>query len=186
MATTGQPPQPPTTTPTPTPPLDELLFQAARTNVAIRREYARLRGVDSGGEAVGGGAKHFVYVLLLSSGMFYVGSTDNVYQRLLEHVVMSPSSSLWVREHGPVRRIVEVCRNCGPNDETLKTLEYMMLFGWENVRGSHWCRVALDAPPRPLAGFQRGAAEFEYLSMEEMAVLRARVESLARDWRAEA
>lgn len=163
--------------------LDALLLEASRLNVAIRREYARLRGTGAGT----GAAKHFVYVLLLQDGKFYVGATDNIYQRLLEHVVMSPSSSVWVREHGPVKRVVEVCRNCGPDVETHKTLEYMMLFGWENVRGSHWCRVALDAPPHALTCFDRGApapSRLEHLSLSEMASLRMRVATLARDLKA--
>jgi hypothetical protein len=163
--------------------LDALLFEAARLNVAIRRQYARLRGTDS--IHVTSAGKYFVYVLLLQDSKFYVGSTDNIYQRLLEHTVMSPSSSIWVREHGPVQRIVEVCRSCGPQDETHKTLEYMVLFGWENVRGSHWCRVALDMPPHALAaGFERGQHAFEYLSLGEMASVRARVATLARDLKA--
>ncbi len=158
--------------------LDALLLDAARLNVAIRREYARLRG------DLAGSAKYFVYVLLLQNGKFYVGCTDNVYQRLLEHAVMSPSSSVWVREHGPVKRIVEVCRNCGPVDEAYKTLEYMMLFGWENVRGAQWCRVVLDAPPHALASFERRAGGFEHLSSEDMTSLRIHVATLARDLKA--
>lgn len=165
--------------------LDSLLFGAARLNVAIRREYARLRRCDDAA-ASRTAAKHFVYVLLLQDDAFYVGSTDNIYQRLLEHVVMSPSSSLWVREHGPVKRVVEVCRNCGPDDETYKTLEYMMLFGWDKVRGSYWCRVDMAAPPHALTGFERAAADrpLDNLSMDEMATVRARVAELARDLKA--
>lgn len=146
--------------------IDNMLVQAARLNVRIRREYARIKADP--------GARYFTYVLLLQRGKLYVGSSDNIVQRLMEHHAMSPSSAVWVREHGPVHRVVEVCRNCLADDETYKTLEYMTMFGWENVRGAGWCRADMRASPAALDGFERDPTRpWHFLSRREIdAVLR--------------
>lgn len=97
--------------------LEPLLLQSAQLSVSIRRAYARLKRDP--------GARYYTYVLLLNENKMYVGSTDNIYRRLLDHCQMGKSSSVWVREHGPVRRVVEISRNCGRDDEAYKTFEYM-------------------------------------------------------------
>lgn len=140
--------------------LDGLLLSAARLAVAVRKAYACVKRDAC--------SRFFTYVLLLQGGKIYVGNTDNIYQRLLEHHAMSPSSAVWVREHGPVARVLEISRNCAVDDEMYKTLEYMCLFGWENVRGAGWCRVDMKAPPLALAGFRREARAFEYLTRAEV------------------
>ncbi len=104
--------------PPPAPPaIEALLQQSARLSVAIRRTYATVK-LDPA-------ARYYTYVLMLQNSKFYVGSTDNIYNRLLDHCTMSASSAVWVRQHGPVHRVVEVSRNCRADDETYKTLEYM-------------------------------------------------------------
>jgi hypothetical protein len=127
--------------------LEGMLLDAARLNVRIRRHYASVKRHAS--------ARYYTYVLLLQRNKIYVGSSDLLVQRLLEHRTMSPASAKWVREHGPVERVVEVAVNCGPEDEMYKTLEYMSLFGWQHVRGSYWCRSDMRAPPPALAWFER-------------------------------
>ena len=97
--------------------LEPMLLQSARLSVDIRRAYSRLKRDP--------GARYYTYVLLLQNNKMYVGSTDNIYNRLLDHCQMSKSSAIWVREHGPVQRIVEISRNCNRDDETYKTMEYM-------------------------------------------------------------
>lgn len=151
--------------------LDALLLEAARLSVAVRAAYAALKRDPA--------ARYFTYVLLLQNGKMYVGNTDNIYQRLLEHCLMSPSAAVWVREHGPVARVVEICRNCTREDETYKTLEYMSLFGWEHVRGAAWCRPEMRAPPVPLAEFTREPRPFEYMTRRDMDGVLARVRELA-------
>lgn len=141
--------------------LESMLMLNARLSVNIRRAYSRLKRDQ--------GARYFTYVLLLQNNKMYVGSTDNIYNRLLDHCQMSKSSSVWVREHGPVRRVVEVSRDCDRDDETYKTLEYMHLFGWTNVRGAGYCRSAMRAPPPQLADFTRDQArKFDYLTRKEI------------------
>lgn len=141
--------------------MEPMLLQSARLSVTIRREYARVKKDQS--------AKFYTYVLQLQEGKFYVGNTDNIYTRLLDHTLMTPSSSLWVKHYGPVERVVEVARNSGKHDEHYKTLQYMTMFGWDNVRGSSYCKVQMFNPPEALKTFSRTReGEFEYLSREEI------------------
>lgn len=97
--------------------MEPMLLQSARLALAIRKEYARVKRDQV--------AKYYTYVLQLQEGKFYVGNTDNIYTRLLDHKLMTPSSSLWVKQHGPVQRVLEISRKSGKNDEHYKTLQYM-------------------------------------------------------------
>lgn len=154
--------------------IETLLLDAARLSVQIRREYGRIKRCPT--------ARYYTYVLQLQGDKMYVGCSDNLFSRLTEHRLMSPSAALWVREHGPVRRVVEVSRNCAPDDEQYKTLEYMSLFGWENVRGAGWCRAAMRAPPAALADFERDPGRhFEYVSRRDIDVVMRHVHRLAHD-----
>lgn len=139
-----------------------LLLESAKVGLAIRREYARVKSDPE--------ARYFTYVLQLQDGKFYVGNTDNIYQRLMDHLHMTPSSAQWVRHHGPVERVVEVCRHSAKADELYKTLQYMDMFGWENVRGSSYCKIQMAAPPEPLKTFSRTRdSELHYLTRQEIA-----------------
>jgi len=141
--------------------MEPMLLQSARLSLAIRREYARVKKDPA--------AKYYTYVLMLQEGKFYVGNTDNIYQRLLDHKLMTSSSSLWVKHYGPVERVVEVARNSGKDDELYKTLQYMSQFGWQNVRGSSYCKVQMFSPPEALKTYCRARdGEFEYLTREEI------------------
>lgn len=141
--------------------IDAALIEAARLNIRIRNLYAHLKK-ESGG-------RYYTYVILLQNGKIYVGSSDNIYQRLYEHEMQTTQSAGFVREHGPVVRVLEISRNCRADDETYKTLEYMSLFGYENVRGSGWCRGELRTPPAELATFKRTrSSEFEYLARKDI------------------
>lgn len=149
------------------------LLQSARLSLEIRNEYARVKRDAS--------AKYYTYVLQLQEDKFYVGNTDNPYTRLLDHKLMTPSSSLWVKQYGPVKRVVEISRNSSKSDEHYKTLLYMSLFGWQNVRGSSYCKVQMFGPPEALKSFARDRdAEFEYLSREEVEAMEASIDELAR------
>ena len=141
--------------------LEPPLLQCARLAVTIRRAYARVKRDPA--------ARYYTYVLLLQDNKMYVGNTDNVYNRLLDHCLMSASSSVWVRQHGPVQRVVEISRDCCREDELYKTLEYMSLFGWKNVRGAGYCRPAMRAPPPALTAFRRDCGRhFDYLTRREI------------------
>lgn len=141
--------------------LEQMLLQSAKLQVQIRRHYARIKK-DTG-------ARYFTYVLQLQNNKFYVGSSDSIYTRLMDHCLMSASSSLWVRQHGPVQRVVEITRDCAKDDEAYKTMEYMSMFGWHNVRGGAYCRTSMRAPPAALAEFVRDPTrKFDYLTRREI------------------
>jgi hypothetical protein len=153
--------------------IESLLLDSAKLSVAIQRAYTKVRNDPRS-------RYYFTYVLLLQNGKFYVGTSNNVYNRLLDHHLMSTCSSLWVREHGPVQRVVEVVRNCAYDDETYKTLEYMSMFGWQNVRGASYCRPSMRSPPAALAEFRRNPNRpFLYMSRGEIDGIEDMVRELA-------
>lgn len=154
--------------------MEALLLQNARLGIRIRGEYAKLKRDPD--------AKYFTYVLLLQNSKVYVGSTDNVYCRLLDHKMMSPSSAVWVKKHGPVQRVIEIIRNCSKECELYKTLEYMTMFGWENVRGASYCKVDIMSSPMALQTFKRKPMEFEYMDRTEMDEVCMEISKLANEY----
>jgi hypothetical protein len=45
----------------------------------------------------------------------------------------------------------------------------MSMFGWENVRGSSYCKIQMFRPPEALKSFTRVRdGEFEYLAPQEL------------------
>lgn len=154
--------------------MDSLLLQSARLGLEIRREYRRVKRDPD--------ARYYTYVLQLQNDKLYVGNSDNIYQRLLDHFLQSPSSALWVKRHGPVQRVLEITRNCAKEDELYKTLQYMSMFGWENVRGSSYCKLEMHCPPECLSSFVRDReAEFQYLTHAELAGVCRAVADLKAD-----
>lgn len=154
--------------------VDVLLLQQARLSLQIRQEFLALKKhADS---------RYFAYVLQLQNGKFYVGITDNIYQRLLDHKMRSPSAAVWVREHGPVTRVVQIIRNAPPDAETLLTLEFMDMFGYENVRGAGWCKLEMPNPPAALATFVREPRQFEFMTREEIDAACREVSKLESDF----
>lgn len=151
--------------------LELMLMKSARLAVNIRRTYTKVKKDPS--------AYYYTYVLLLQDNKMYIGATDNIYNRLLHHCQMSKSSSVWVRQHGPVKRVVEITRNCDREDETLKTMEYMTMFGWKNVRGAAYCRSALRGPPPQLVDFRKDGKLFDYLTRREIDDVVSTVRDLA-------
>ena len=154
------------------------MLEAARLGVRLRRACSRAKTQPA--------APYFVYAIMLDGGRFYVGSTDNIYARLLDHELQGPKAAKWVRRHGPVRRVVEVMRNAPADGELYKTLEYMQLFGWQNVRGSSYCQLEMANPPAQLHSFQRrDLSHFEYLPRTEIDEVHATVRELVAEEHAE-
>jgi predicted GIY-YIG superfamily endonuclease len=82
-----------------------------------------------------------IYVLLLESNKWYVGSTRNVAQRFQEHKM--GKGSTWTTIYRPVK-IDRVVKNASPFDEDKITKEYMATYGIDNVRGGSYCQEILD------------------------------------------
>jgi len=153
--------------------LDDLILESARIAIQLRNKFKEEKDDPT--------ARFFTYALLLQDECVYVGSSNSIYMRLMEHMHDQERSSIWVREHGPVIRVLEVVRNSKHDDETYKTLEYMNLFGWQSVRGAGWCKLELRGPPAALHTFERDRADLNYMTRKEIHDALEIARSLSRD-----
>ena len=86
-----------------------------------------------------------VYVLRLNCDeqgnvKYYVGLTNNLWQRLHNHARGNKWSSKWVLKWGYVKVVETVYCDNQDNAKTTEsalTLHYKTQFGWDHVRGSH-------------------------------------------------
>lgn len=92
-----------------------------------------------------------LYALELEGGFYYVGMTSypDVNTRLDEHVMGGKRGAKWTKEHVP-RRVIET-RQVGRiwDSEAAKlenemTIEYMLKYGTELVRGGDMCNLDHD------------------------------------------
>ena len=88
-----------------------------------------------------------VYCLKLENEKYYIGMTYNFNLRYAQHEC--GDGAKWTRKHKPVE-VLDVIPNAGDELENTKTLEYMKLYGWENVRGGYWCKLDMKNPPKIL------------------------------------
>jgi predicted GIY-YIG superfamily endonuclease len=147
------------------PPADllEALRQSSLTNVHVTNEYTKLGRPSYHTN----GNRFFTYVLQLSNNKIYVGDTSNIYSRLISHFEMSESSAKWVKTHGPVKRILEITYDAPPGAERERFMEYASIFGFDNVRGSCWCKESMTTP-FGLDEFKRGQVPHKFLSRSEI------------------
>jgi len=82
-----------------------------------------------------------IYVLKLKENKFYIGKSINVNKRIKQH--FKGRGSTWTRLYQPTE-IYEIRRNCDVFDEEKITLQYMQLYGINNVRGGSYSRICLD------------------------------------------
>ena len=82
-----------------------------------------------------------VYVMKLASGKYYVGKTDNLDQRIDQH--MSGRGAVWTQKYRPIS-VEKVLKNASHFDEDKVTKEYMAKYGVENVRGGTYVKEKLD------------------------------------------
>lgn len=85
----------------------------------------------------------YVYVWELEEGKYYVGYSENLSSRLEQHT--TGDGALWTKKYKPVS-IIEILRG-GKDVEKAKTLEYIKLKGFDNVRGAGWCKVEYLSVP---------------------------------------
>ena len=146
--------------------LERLMLEEARTSVKIRTALDRTH-------------RYWVYVIELNGGNFYVGETDNVVKRLVDHVLSSKSSSQWVKLHG-FRRVIEIVRNADADAEETKTLAWMTMFGFERVRGASFTYPHITRAPFKLATFDRRVHVYDHLSHSEVAAIEEEARRLSR------
>jgi len=82
-----------------------------------------------------------IYILKLKGGNYYVGKTNNVEKRFLEH--LSGKGSAWTIKHEPIE-VSQVISNASPFDEDRYVKEYMHKYGINKVRGGTYVTEELD------------------------------------------
>lgn len=87
-------------------------------------------------------SKWNIYVLKLECGKYYVGKTKRGLERINEHI--SGTGSSWTLKYKPIE-LIEFVEGCDAFDEDKYTLQYMNLYGIENVRGGSYTQIQLDA-----------------------------------------
>lgn len=82
-----------------------------------------------------------IYVLQLEGGKYYVGKTNDVEQRVQDH--LSNNGSAWTRKYAP-QAVIEIIHDASAFDEDKYTKIYMNRYGVENVRGGSYVQEELD------------------------------------------
>ena len=92
---------------------------------------------------------HYIYVLKLVGGKYYVGESRNLTARLMMHFI--GHGAKWTKLHKPVA-VMQVLEAETKDDEKYKTLEMMKRYG-DAVRGSVWRQKHMSSPPEELRAF---------------------------------
>lgn len=82
--------------------------------------------------------QYLVYVLKLEQNKYYVGDTYDFVNRCLQHI--TGQGSRWTREYPPIK-IEQIIYN---KSEHQVTLDYMNLYGIDNVRGAEYVSYNLS------------------------------------------
>ena len=85
--------------------------------------------------------KPLIYILRLQNEKYYVGITYNLNMRLAQHY--SGTGARFTKENPPI----SIYKVINSNDELKYTLLMMNKFGYQNVRGSYWCKSQLNNNP---------------------------------------
>jgi cellular nucleic acid-binding protein len=81
-----------------------------------------------------------IYVLLLEKGKYYIGKSNDVFKRCVEH--FEGSGSCWTKKYKPLK-LEKTIENVSPFEEDKITKEYMLKYGIENVRGGTYTQIEL-------------------------------------------
>ena len=82
-----------------------------------------------------------LYVLQLAEGKYYIGTTNNVYNRFTQH--REGTGTAWTKKYPPVD-LIEVINGVDNFQEDLMTKKYMIQYGIDNVRGGSYCQLTLS------------------------------------------
>ncbi len=103
-----------------------------------------------------------IYILKLSSGNYYVGKTNNIERRWLEH--KAGTGSVICRKDTPVKRVLEIDTKFSDNKivlylEDLVTLIWMIQLGAKKVIGGRY--ITTDYRRASLSWLQKEKARIE-------------------------
>ena len=88
-----------------------------------------------------------VYVLSLENNKYYVGKTDDLQRRFLEHLHGHGRSAMWTKKHKPVG-ILETYEGADGLEEDKVTLACMIQYGIDHVRGGPYVSTVLSKETR--------------------------------------
>lgn len=86
-----------------------------------------------------------IYIIKCENGKYYVGKTNNIQKRLLDH--FTNNGSEWTKMHKPIE-ILERYDNCDHFDEDKYTIKTMEKYGINNVRGGSFVKINLTESDR--------------------------------------
>jgi predicted GIY-YIG superfamily endonuclease len=100
-----------------------------------------------------------IYVLRLEQNKWYIGKTDrDVDERFAEH--LNGQGAEWTKKYMPIE-IVHVRNMESPMGENMTTLEYMLKYGYDNVRGGAFVNLALSESDKESIKKQLSSAKDE-------------------------
>ena len=88
----------------------------------------------------------YIYILELDGGRYYIGLSVDPIRRVNQHKKSGRKSSAWCKLFKPLRTVSitpigELTDDEAEFIETQKTLDYMKIYGWRNVRGGYFCNT---------------------------------------------
>lgn len=104
--------------------IDHNLFSILEKNKTILQKYKHLQN------------KSGVYILKLQNNKYYIGSSLNLYRRLIQH--WSGCGSKWTHLYPPIEIITWIFTKDLLYMENLMTKTYVVKYGSLNVRGGHF------------------------------------------------
>ena len=88
-----------------------------------------------------------VYVLSLENNKYYVGKTDDLRRRFLEHMNGHGRSAAWTKKYKPLK-ILETYAGADGLEEDKITLSCMIRYGIDHVRGGPYVSTVLSKETR--------------------------------------
>jgi hypothetical protein len=83
----------------------------------------------------------YIYVLKLENDKYYIGKSKNHLQRIEDH--KNNIGSYWTKKYKPLE-VIDVFEQNDSFDEDKTTLQYMDLYGIENVRGGAFVQLNIS------------------------------------------
>jgi len=82
-----------------------------------------------------------LYILKLKNNKWYIGTSENVENRIDQHV--KGKGSKWTQKYTPIK-VITTYKIKDLHDEDKITIKYMEKYGINNVRGGSFCNVELS------------------------------------------
>ena len=82
-----------------------------------------------------------LYILRLKEGKYYIGKTNNAYERIYKHNIGKGSS--WIKKY-PIIEIESIIHNTTNSDGDRYVEKYMDKYGIDSVRGGNFCQLVIS------------------------------------------